>query len=442
MTRNSSLLFLTATDCRDNPHFGKSHHAWFHSDIDAAILGPLQERFARVIRHDYLSSFVLKGSTATNAEICALARAEKPDYALCFTRTHGYELHWKTCDALARNGCTVILIFGDDDISFDDYARYYLPHVDYCVSLTRTDAPLVYARYGRRGIFWPVGADPLVYLRQAADFKYDVSFVGSGWYARYRRLGMIERAGFRVSAFGKPWTAHLPVQQINQIINETRINLNFTGCLYDDTIKQMKGRMYEVCMGGGFLLTEYVGGIESSFTPDKEIACFTDDAEMIDKIRYYLSHEDERVAIANRGYERSRREHTWRCRLAALFDSIGPGHADTSVPVSTCDQGRGVQAELAAANFHFEWALLAGQAGMRERCLESLELASKYAPAWKVRLLRIILKWFPKPLFALMVRIVLLARQSKFLTRRFLAMHVVSKSGIATRLVRLLEPKK
>jgi spore maturation protein CgeB len=441
MTRNGTVLFLTATDCRENPHFGASHHAWFHSDIDAALLEPLQERFARVIRYDYLANFVLKGSAATNSEICALARAQKPEYVLCYTRNHGFELHWRTCEALRQGGTSVILIFTDDDASFEDFARYYLPHVDYCVSLTRPDAPAAYGRYGRRGIFLPTGVDPLVYFRQAADFKYDVSFVGSGWYARYRRLGMIERAGIRVSAFGKPWTAHLPVERINQIINETRINLNFTGCLFDDTIKQMKGRIFEVCMGGGFLLTEYVSGVESFFTPDKEIVCFADDKEAIDKIRYYLSHEDERIEIASRGYERSRREHTWRNRFAALFQLITSEQCGDGFPVPAC-QSRGSHAELKAANYHLEWALLAGQAGMRERCLEALELASEHAPPWKVKLLRMLLEWFPKSLVAIMIRIILLARQSKFLARRFLALHVVSRSGIATRLLRLLEPRK
>ena len=44
---------------------------------------------------------------------------------------------------------------------------------------------------------------------------------------------------------------------------------------------------------------------------------------MIDKIKYYLEHNEEREAIARAGYERTLREHTYEKRFNEIFKTIG-----------------------------------------------------------------------------------------------------------------------
>ena len=44
---------------------------------------------------------------------------------------------------------------------------------------------------------------------------------------------------------------------------------------------------------------------------------------MIEKVRYYLSHEDERTAIAEAGYRRTLKDHTYRQRFQEIFEQIG-----------------------------------------------------------------------------------------------------------------------
>jgi len=75
-------------------------------------------------------------------------------------------------------------------------------------------------------------------------------------------------------------------------------------------------------MAGGFMLTEYAPALEDYFEIDKEIVCFENAAEMVDKINYYLNHDEERRAIARAGWERAINEHTSSHMVAKVFAEI------------------------------------------------------------------------------------------------------------------------
>jgi len=55
----------------------------------------------------------------------------------------------------------------------------------------------------------------------------------------------------------------------------------------------------------------------------EEIALFVSPEDLIEKTRHYLKHEEEREAIAKRGYERTLRDHTMEKRFADLFNAMG-----------------------------------------------------------------------------------------------------------------------
>ena len=51
--------------------------------------------------------------------------------------------------------------------------------------------------------------------------------------------------------------------------------------------------------------------------------CFKGKRDLIDKICYYLQHEEEREQIARKGYQRTLAEHTYDKRLRLIFEQIG-----------------------------------------------------------------------------------------------------------------------
>lgn len=81
-------------------------------------------------------------------------------------------------------------------------------------------------------------------------------------------------------------------------------------------------RLYEATGVGSFLITDEKDNLGELFETGKEIETYSDAGELIDKIRYYLTHEEERCAIARAGQERTLRDHTYRQRMKELEQII------------------------------------------------------------------------------------------------------------------------
>lgn len=86
---------------------------------------------------------------------------------------------------------------------------------------------------------------------------------------------------------------------------------------------QVKVRDFEVPLAGGFYLVEEMPEHREFFALGKEIETWRTPAELVDKIRYYLSHDSERRAIAEAGRRRALSSQTWMHRFKLLFDALG-----------------------------------------------------------------------------------------------------------------------
>jgi spore maturation protein CgeB len=87
--------------------------------------------------------------------------------------------------------------------------------------------------------------------------------------------------------------------------------------------EQIKGRNFEIPGCGGFQLTGNADNLKQYYQDGREVVIFHDDDELIDKIRFYLAHEEERCAIAQAGHERTLREHTYVHRFRDIFSTMG-----------------------------------------------------------------------------------------------------------------------
>jgi hypothetical protein len=80
-------------------------------------------------------------------------------------------------------------------------------------------------------------------------------------------------------------------------------------------------RIFEATGSGAFLLTEHFDNLARYFEIGTEIETFSDERELVDKIRHYLAHPEQRAEIAAAGQARCLRDHSMGSRLRD-FDTI------------------------------------------------------------------------------------------------------------------------
>ncbi len=97
------------------------------------------------------------------------------------------------------------------------------------------------------------------------------------------------------------------------------INLNIT---LRSIQKGIPLRIMDVLGCGGFLLTNHQEDMLSFFEPGKDFIYYESRSDLMDKIDYYLSHEDERKRIAESGHKKVAKDHTYEQRLATIIDVV------------------------------------------------------------------------------------------------------------------------
>ncbi len=104
--------------------------------------------------------------------------------------------------------------------------------------------------------------------------------------------------------------------EMPKVFQASRINLNITMRPIETGLSL---RVWDVLGCGGFLLTNYQAELPSYFEIGKDLDAYESQEELMEKVQYYLSHEEERVEIAIHGYEKTARLHSYENRLAEML---------------------------------------------------------------------------------------------------------------------------
>lgn len=336
-----------------------------------------------IIYFDFMSLMREHGRKWMNNRLMDVVKKEKPD--LMFTVLFRDELDRKIVSKISEKTDTVTLNwFCDDHWRFDNFSRHWAPCFNWVVTTAESALPK-YAKIGYRNVIKSQWAcNHFLYKKLNLPLKYDVTFVGQNYGNRRETIEALRRAGINVHVWGHGWeSGRISQEELIRVFNQSKINLNFsrastkpyscfsltnfyrkgssimskaldivpfgnrvrsflnswqqsrrehdsktTTVLRDQKQEypdQIKGRNFEIPGCGGFLLTEPAENLEDYYEIGKEVVCFDGVDDLIDKIKYYLAHEDERIAIARAGYERTLREHTYERRFNEIFKKIGVG---------------------------------------------------------------------------------------------------------------------
>ncbi|MHC1588267.1 MAG: CgeB family protein [Methermicoccaceae archaeon] len=164
------------------------------------------------------------------------------------------------------------------------------------------------------------GCNHFLYRRLDLPRVYEVSFVGRAHGKRRQFVEALRERGVNIKTFGQGWENSDRVLQseLVRIYNQSKISLNIPLASVGNII-QLKGRDFEAPGCGSMLLTKDCEQVAEYYSVGEEIITYEDADDAAEKIRYYLAHEDERERVAERGYKRVMREHTYERRLSEVF---------------------------------------------------------------------------------------------------------------------------
>ncbi len=349
------------------------------TSFDRYLYQPLQEIFSKVIAYDYIKRMTEVGVKGINEEVIELVRREHPRYVLWLQSY--YEFRESTFATMRKEGSIVIGWSGDDEVRFDDYSKWWIPYLDYCVTGDINAVPK-YRELGAR-LIHAVPCTGIAIDRDWSNIeeKHDVSFVGVRDTHREQYINELKNRNISVHVFGSGWGNFVPFEEMIDIFKTSKINLSFAMDRHNKAL-QIKGKIFEVCLAGGFLLTEYNPVYESYYEIDKEIVCFRNAEEMIDKTIYYLNHDEERRAIAQAGWKRATAGYSSFHMVSRIFNEIekdiaAKGKRDTPYPQEP-KIPRHIRKRL--SNYYLSWGNAFSQENYKGLWRDAFALSISYNP--------------------------------------------------------------
>jgi len=321
MRRRFRIAYIAARWDYGDPKRGPSFE-------EVTFRGALEGAGHEVHPFDFMTRFQEVGRAAMNAELARFVRQVEPDLTMFVLFKD--EIQPETIRRLTDDGFVTFNWFCDDHWRFDNFSRHYAP----AFSLVATTHPESVPRYHASGydsvVLSQWACNHYAYDRRGLEPTHDVTFVGQRYGDRPKIIRAIHKAGFDVRCWGFGWDdGRIDNEEMVRVFETSRINLNlsnsWTGRPWRrrPAVGQIKARMFEVPGSGGFLLSEAVPHLARYFEVGSELETFGDTGELIERIGYWLDHEDERARAAERGYARVRAEHTYDHRFEDIFTAAG-----------------------------------------------------------------------------------------------------------------------
>lgn len=106
--------------------------------------------------------------------------------------------------------------------------------------------------------------------------------------------------------------------EASKVYKNSFINLNIS---LRSIITGIPLRVFDILGAGGFLITNYQAEILSYFIPGEDLVIYESRNDLLDKIRYYLSHDNERKHIALSAKQKIKEGHTFEHRIKVMLET-------------------------------------------------------------------------------------------------------------------------
>ncbi|WP_106768575.1 glycosyltransferase family protein [Paenibacillus faecalis] len=298
---------------------------------------------------DAFKDLVLKITVANPSEdVVTLAKKNQPDLVLVL---NGVVLEADTVKRLRQHGFRTAVWFTDDPY-YTDWTVSIAPRYDYIFTLESSCLPF-YRKLGCQHVYHlPFAVNPKVFHPKYVSTSYqtDICFIGTAF---WNRVEVIDRLASmlrnkKVVISGWWWDRLQNYSLLSDKIklgdwmtpedtasyyNGAKIVINLHRAADDDTINansrkipahSVNPRTFEIAGCATLQLSDLRRDLGQVYSAGTEIGTYGSYDELLEKIEYYLQHEEERQQMALNSLIRTRRDHTYHNRLTSMLKIIFP----------------------------------------------------------------------------------------------------------------------
>lgn len=337
------ILFLTVTDQQKH---SLNNHVDLHCTYDfMSWVAGFQVLDHDIHIFDYYESFVTTGAFHMENEIIRLVKNH--DIQLLIVPSIYYEVAPSFLDQLRRIGCKSLFVSFDDTVRFETTNRYYLGAFDYYLTHESSASRALYEGHGFVAEFFPNLPSASFYREMIEGVGrlnirpfHDIAFVGAKIADREIFINYLEAAGVKVAVYGKGWPlGMLSTQEMLAAFSKARICLNFVKTIDGSGRFQLKGRIFEIVMAGGFVLSEHSDELADYFDIGREIDTFRSPQELVKKIKFYLENDEIRLRMLAKAKQKAETYYSFEAKWTRYLEDIengvitpAPPNADYKIP--------------------------------------------------------------------------------------------------------------
>jgi len=302
----------------------------------------------KVLRRFFLPWFVRD----YNSHLLGVEKEFRPEI---FMAVKGAYILPDTLRTLRGRGVRTYNFYPDvSAFTHDRHIPTALPVYDHIFSTKSFHSRDFRERLGIRDVtFVPHGYDPEVYYpHELSDwdrtrYETDVCFIGSHSPKKERLIAAIARdlPDVTMKVWGNLWTSGCRSPELRPFItgqpldgwayakavraSRICLGINSEAVRGSSSGDLMSQRSFEIPASGGFMIHERNDEVLSFYEEGREIICFDGSDELVDGVRHYLEHPDERLAMAAAGHLRCAPAYTYdeRMKQCLRFHAIAVGRA-------------------------------------------------------------------------------------------------------------------
>ncbi len=238
----------------------------------------------------------------------------------------------KLIERLKTKKCIILNISMDDRLpnlwfKSNQSQRYGAVGLGGNVDMTLTSSPNCcewYWQEGMNSMYFPLASSREFFekskYKTVTSRPIDVLFIGNNYGIRNSIIQYLVKNGINVECYGNGWPNGFANSELcAELYGEAKVVLGVGYVGLSKRITTLKLRDFDAIMSGALYITVYNRELSKFFKEGKEIEFYRNKTELLSKIKYYLTNQQELVRISEHGQQKAFERHTWSQRFGDIF---------------------------------------------------------------------------------------------------------------------------